>query len=477
MKNSKIILYLSTLSKSEIRELEHIVRINAIKGSKDIGAFFNYLKRCYPNFSEKKINKESILKKVFPKDVNNHKKLENVQYKFGLLLENFLIQKELEHCEKERQFVMLKALKRRKLDQHFFKKIDQIEKDWTNKGRAGVDHLHDIYQLKKIRLLHPNYDDKHDLAIDPQILIEQLEKYFFAAKMYWMLSQSATHGYIQNTKSPSAPNPTYPIENILEFVAQNDFLQLPQIKLFGQILQASQGENFDNYPQLKKDFEQYSHLYDQDEKGDLIIFLTKICYEKYRKGEAEALQDLFEINRFAVEQNIVLQDGYVSSDVFQNIVNIGCAVKQLEWTEQFINQYGSFLQEEQYEDTIKLCKANLLFNQEQYEAVLQELLQVKFHNIFYGVQAKAIQLQAYYELNNYEESFFSLAKSFSTFLSRNKSLSDNQKQSFGNFILFTKKLKRVQNIYKPNTADLKNEIQNCTMIVYKNWLLNKINAL
>ncbi len=475
MYNSKLIDFLKTLSNAEMREFGRFIEARSVKGSRDINALYECLKKLHPEYPEKKLAKEKIAKKIFPKDANQIKRLTQARYKLNLLLEDFLIHTELELHSNEKDFLLLHAMKRRKLDAYFFKQTEQLSANWQKKPEVGLEQLHHHFRLHKMRVLHPNLITENEMTQGSKTLLHLLDQYYFANKLYWTLCDYHNTHYFKNKQIKAVSN-SFPIEHINDFLACQSIDQVPQIHLLHQLFTTFQNKQFDQYSDIQNIFVQDFILYNEAEQTDLLTFLTQLCYERYRQGEIIALKDLFALNCFAAEKGLLLQDGYIQSASFINIVNWGCAVKELDWVEQFIEEFAPYIQKDQA-DTIRLCKSILYLNQEKYEDVLQELAQIKFNNIYYGVQARAILLQAYYELEEYEELFFNLSNSFGVFLHRNKSLSTQHKKSLSNFLHFAKRLQKAKNEYRLDTTELKNNIQACAELAYKSWLLKKVEDL
>ena len=67
MHNFSVIQILKTLSPEEIKEFDKLVRSPYFGGSNFIVKFWQHLKKAYPEFSEKAINKEKIFKKTLPR--------------------------------------------------------------------------------------------------------------------------------------------------------------------------------------------------------------------------------------------------------------------------------------------------------------------------------------------------------------------------------------------------------------------------
>ena len=475
MQNNKFIIFLKALSISEIKDFEQFIVKNSTKGSKDLKTFFAYLRKLHPEFPESKINREKVAKKMFPKDANKFKKIENILYKLRQLLKSFMIQEELKREQKHQDFLYLKALRRRKLDKYFFKQVNQVEEEWQKTPESGIEHLHDIYRLKTLRHSHPNYLGAK-VSSEYKHLIQLIDQYYCALKLYWTLCAYNTNSYINNADN-ALEEKVFPIAAILDFIDTKSFDTHYPISLLKQILKVIIEKDFQQYSIIKAMFFQEFERFSKQEKNDLLVFLTQICYENFKKGEKNALNELFELKRFSVEKEIIFEDGYIASDLFQNIVNIACAAQQLEWVESFINDYAIFLLEDERKDTVSLVKSNLYFNKKEYEKVLEELALLKFHNVFYGIQARAIKLQAYYELEGYEESFFNLISSFNLLLYRNEHLSENHKKDFSNFLFFIKKLQKAKILSSSNIHNLCEKIIACEELVYKSWLLAKVNIL
>lgn len=474
MNNSKLLLFLKTLSKIEMKEWGKFLDMNMAKNSDDAQKFFDYLNKQYPAFPEKKMQREVIAKKLFPKDIKNVKKVENIMYKFWPLLEEFIIYKELKN-EKKKDFLLLRALRNRELDKFFFKKIEEMENEWEERPPSGIEHLHDVYRLKKIRLAHPNFLEESRVAIEPKNIIHYLDLYYFTTKMYWTLVADTTNKYV-NKDDGDLSETIFPIDSILQFAKERSFQQ-PQIQLLYKILEAYNAGTVENLSGLKDQFTNTFELYIQNEQIDIATFLTQIFYQQYQSGETLALKILFDLNKFGVENRIFLSGSCIASDLFLNIINIACTNKEWEWASNFIDEYEEHIEKEKKDDLLMLSKSIVYFSSEQYEKVLDELAQLKFQDVFFGLQGRAIKLQAFYELEEYEELFYDLCKSFRLFLYRNESLAEEYKNAFNNFIHFIKKLQKIKNTYGVDSSSMKVELSNCKEIVYKTWLMEKVDLL
>ncbi len=475
MKNSKLLTFLKTLNDSELKEWGKYIELNSNKKAKDAITFFNYLKKYHPEFPEKKIAKEVIARKIYPNETNGIKKIENLMFKFGIILEDFLVLDQLKKKEKEREFLLLQSLKERKLDKFFFKKTDELERKWDIEKHVGAEHTHYMYRLQRIRLSHPNYEGRISNNYDVKSLIRNIEQYYLAVKMHLNISDVATHSYV-DTKEESVNYQLMPIEQIIAFANTNKGQHSIHVLLFLKIYQAFKGDlnSIGELQELRKLFFENADRFTPGEQSDVVtLYLNFLFFEKYKEGELQAINDLFLLNKFSTEKKFLIYKGHIAIDHFQNIVNIGCAAKELDWTERFIEEYAPYV-ETGNEDGIALSKMAFYLKKKDYDKVLNTLAQLKFKNAFNNAFGRAMQLIAYFETEGFEELFYNATKSFNLFLIRNKTLSDRHKKSFNNFIIFAKKIDDARNEYKSDIKALKQEILDCKLIVYQSWLLEKL---
>jgi len=474
MHDSKLITFLRTLDEEEIKRFGKFLEGTAQRKSPDRIIFFNYLKKHHPEFPEKKMEREHIAQKLFSRDKNKLKKIENFIHSISLVLEDFLLHEELKVQKTKRDFLLLEVFKRRQLDKFFFKKIEQINKTREDDMSVGIEQLHNEYMTKKMCFEHPNYSIISQNSITQDDLIYQIDKYYFAVKLHETLCSYATQNFVI-TSANDTTNKQHFIQQILSLCQQEGFQNIPQIKFLSELYEAFTTDNFENYSQINQQFLSNLNLYNEHEKNDILQLLTNICYANHRDGKPEAINRLFELNQVAVEHKLILENGYIPHINFRNIVYIACAADKLGWAEEFVDNYSSFLEPDASDNIVILCRAVIDFNRGDCEEALSKLAIVKFQDVIYNAQARTTMVQCYYELDH--ELFFSSADSFKSFLGRNTTLSVSAKKAFSNFIRFAKKLKKAEHEFRPDVKRLAADIADTNELVNKNWLISKVKLL
>lgn len=473
MENSKLISYLKTFSDTEMKEFgKYLEGQSQRKPSGAVVGLYKYLKKWHPEFPSKKIDREEVKKKIFAGVKNSERRLADTMYHLVISIENFLVKKKFDERPTQWNLMLLEAQKERKLDKLFFQKINAIEKEWDKEPVPGIGHLHNQYLLKQMCFLHPNYSvfNESELKIDHLAL--ELDQYYFALKIYWELCDNLT-----KVDSLSETSPQHLIENILALCNTSEFINNERLQFLVKILEVLNDQSFENYLLVKTLFFDNTNIFNDYEKTDILNGLNIICYASHRKGEPNVLKELFLLNKFALENNLWLEDGNINVIRFQSIVNIACGVGELLWTEKFIEEYSSKIKEDDRDEMTTLCKANLAFYQNDLNGALQKIAGMKFKNAHYGLQARFIQLQCYYELEEYQDLFYNLVRSFSTFLKRNQDFSEYLKNASMNFIRYSNILKKKADQKLSVNQSLYNEINGESTLVCKSWLIQKLNEL
>jgi len=466
MTESKLITFLRTLDKEEMRRFGKFLEGTAERKASDRIAFIDYLQKYHPEFPKKKVNRESIAQKLFPENEKRLKKVENLMHKIVSILDDFLAYEELKVQQSQRDFLLLEAYKRRQLDKFFFKKIEKIEEEWERKPPEGIEHLHDEYLMEKMCFTHPNYTQIHrnQNLITYESLIQQLDKYYFAKKLFWTSCMKITEDFVNRSGVGFAEN-QYFIEKILDTSLNDGSLQNSQIQFLAELLSTLVSGDFQNYSQLEELFISSVKLFDEPERVDLINLLNFICFWYYNKErKEEALKKAFQLNKHAIEEKWIFRNEHIPIFLFSNIVSIACAVRELEWARQFIDNFSTSLDENVRDDIAAISHSTIDFKTKEYEKILERLKFTKFRNVLYKTHERAIRLRCYYELgNDYIEPFFHLVKSFSNFLHSQlkRDLAEDSAQGFKNFVKFVERLGEERLKYNPDAASILEEIKAC----------------
>lgn len=469
MEKSKLLEVFKTLDKQEIKDFGKYLEGNGYKKNTKVHNLYVFISKQYPDFDSKKIEKNYVIKKMSIKVTDNLKRLQALMNRLYASLEDYIVKVQLEKEKVDRDFLLLKALQDRNLDKYFFNRAESLEKEWEDANIVGIDHLFDVYKLSKMHTEHPNLVESERIAYQKK-LDKELEIHFFTAKIYRALITS--YG-LQDAQ----------LEELTQLILEQSkvpaFQDNSQISFLSKLLQDKSDNNIDNYDILIAEFKECYTKFNQPEQWDIIAFLENYCLQNYHKGKKEYLQKIFELFVFGAKHQIILENGIIDETRFRQMVVVACSQKELEWAEKFIKDYSVYLNKEVQYDNVQFCQATLDFEKANFEQVLDKLIFVKFKDIRLGIQAKSVLLMTYYELEDYEEQFFSLVKSLSTYLRRNADLQEVMylKEPYSNFIKYIKKLQMLRYDSNMKIKELLDAIETENVLSNKLWLINKVNQI
>lgn len=475
MKKSKLIQLFSALSSSEIKELGNFLEGLAYKKTGGVFQLYKYLRKYHPEFPEKKIDKEVVHNSLFKDSKKFNRRLYDLMSSLTTGVEMFLINKKIEKDEVSKDFHLLEVYKERQLDKLFFAKVSQVEKDWKKKSIAGIEHLHDVFRLKQMCFTHPNYSKIKETDIDLQDVIDQLDLYYFALKLSKSIAFLHSTGIV--TKMQSKESSHRLLQYILTLKDKSPFRDVQMIELLSQIVLAFQEDKEVDKQKILDLLYTTIDQFDQTEQRDLFVYVSTILYEDYRKGIPGGLEKIFQIYKFATENDLLFEDGYIDDKVFIVVVSVACAVKELDWAEEFANTKSVFMSEKYNEDVKYLCHAFILFERKEFGEALKNISKSQFNDAFHALQAKSIQLQCYFEMEDYDDLFYNLVKSFTFFVKRSVYFSEPYKESVYNFIKYANKMHNLKMSRKKGKNKLNEEISAIQNIIKKQWLLDKAEIL
>ena len=475
MEKSKLIALLRTFEGSEMRELSKYLEGSSYRKTGPVFALFNYLKKLHPEFPAKKIEKELVYSKVEPKRKFGRRYFDIVSYLIGVV-EDFLIQKKLTTKETTRDFLLLEVLRDRKLDKVFFQKIQSMEKAWEKERPPGLDQYHHEYLLRKEQIFHP-----HSAVFTQDIGTERLSKdfelYFVSNTLYSALCQASIDAVSKSDKSKLIDDQFPYLKAIFEEIDRGNYAGEARIEIYADILKSYINRDFSNYHKIYDRVKENLECFHDTEKYDLFNLLQYYCTTNYYSGKKEFLQELFELYDFSINESIALDQGYITPITFRSMVYVACAVDQTNWAAKFIVENEEFLEEKFRSDTANLCRGILEFNKKNYENSVDQIVAVKFHDPLYGLQARVLLLQCYYEIDDSEDQFMNLVRSFNAFLDRNKNLADEVVVPTKQFIKLASKLMLSRTELNVDFEKLYEEISSTQNVNAKKWLDEKATAL
>lgn len=464
-----------TLSSNELRDFGRFLEGTSYRKGSLLFKLFELLKKEHPEFSEKKIEKERVYQKITGTKKAIGRRFFDLVSILNAQLESFLLLQHLENDKNEYEFLMLKVLRKRKLDRLYFNRIRSLEKSWKTERPSGLIQFHNEFALLRDQIFHPNYLLFYE-DVDLTKLLEKLDQYYIVNKLYLTSCQQSLGKMIKPNEEAELETELL-ISEILKKSEYDRFAALPEISIFAKILNAYQSNDYSAYKVLKEEVFSNLDLFDQYERFDLFVFLQHFCIANHRQAKGNYVQELFELYDFSIKEKIAFEDGYISRLLFRTATAVACSAGQVEWAVNFVSENQQYLQEEFKEDTVCLAEGQIFFHQNSYEQAIDKLATVRFRDPVFGIQARSLLLQCYFEVDDYYDQFVNLIRSFRAFIDRNNVLPENATLPARNFIDYAEKMMAIKSDPNKSLGGMAEEIEGLHVISNKTWLMAKLQEL
>jgi hypothetical protein len=474
---------LSALSSNEIKELKSFVNSPIHNKNKNIIKLYEALKPFYPEFADKKCNKEMLYKKIFGNKPYNDKIMRNLLSEMYKLLEDYLVFKSSKLPTFKNMLLFEQLIN---FDNVFLKKYNEAN-EAIKKEKQDND-----YFKKKGTLLQSRIKFFLDRNKQHKITMEALhrgENHIF--ELLCLLPE--------NISNINANETSYNLD--YGFKASEIFFECFDYTRFINLLEGKHHDFeflklnyhkfmlfFANHPEdiyhsreiknyISEHYEKFGDDYLIEVFGQLTNFYTKKTDSGY---EEEILQDRFEIYQLQLKTN-VLFTRWLTLLTYRSIILTALALNEIEWTENFINSSIGRVHPSEKEFSLNYGKALVAYKKKQYTEVTALCSTLKQDNPWYKFFVKWLIFQTYYELG-YSEQFFFHSDAFRKYIDYTNNIIASRKEDYRKVIRFGNRLMnlKVKDITdKESIYLLKQEIEEHTMgdPSGKRWLLEKINEL
>ena len=203
--------------------------------------------------------------------------------------------------------------------------------------------------------------------------------------------------------------------------------------------------------------------------GDIGNYLS-ILYSK--TADNSLLVEVFENYNRQIQHKTIITNKKIPDANFAQIVRIAMYLKEFEWANKFIKDYGIYLNNE---DLILLSKAEISYSQLKFNETILLLNKVDLKTTKLNYELKSLYAKVLYDTNDIDLLNNHL-KTFEIYLRRQKKLSKLIKESNLNFVLYLKRL--VHNkLNKSYLIKLKKEIIENKTVFNRNRLLERLENI
>ncbi len=477
MKEKKILSALAGLSIYELNSFNKFVHSPYFNVNIQVSDYFDILEKNIKQSELQDLSNESLWNYVYHNEPYNNQRFLKLNSDLIGLLENFIAQQEYESMTSLRACHKLAGAGKRnmtKLYNGILGDIGRLNKYEIN--QSSEFYLNKYLIEKNIFSLKTENEKKNEkFEIDTELNIQQistnLDSFYIAEKLkHYCTLLSWKKMYKLDIEMAN-------MENVIALSIIEPFKSIPAVQLFYTIyLTYAEDDNPENYFALKNLIYKYIHIFPKEEQRDIFSTAISYCVNKVNKNISEFHSETFEIYKEALKRDVLLDDKLLPVTDFRNIVPVALRVKEYSWTENFIYEYSQYLDIKYKDNAVEFSLARLEFYRKNFGRVLDHLNRVNYEDVWYNLNAKTLQLAAYYELHEFDvlESFL---QSYKMYVRREKSLSPERKIHYLNVIRFTAALMKINAKEQSKVLKLKAEIEHAKGVVSKPWLLEKVEEM
>ncbi|MEM1321012.1 MAG: hypothetical protein AAGG75_12235 [Bacteroidota bacterium] len=470
MQKSNLVHILKQFSRRDWRELGKMVRSSYFNQREDVVRLFSYLEQKMKTAGSRELEREKVFRFVFKKETFDQQKLRYTTSFLFNIVKRYLIQVELEADKIQAQQYLYRGMRKKGLEVFFTKELSNTTA-LLEKGRYRDSHFY----LKNYQLGMDDAISKMPQRRIGAMNFQSIGDFLNISYLSSMLRLSCniqSHGTISGQ--------VYDVnllKEVLSLIQSGQYIDIPAVALYYRCYQAIEFlKNGDlhhselNFNELKMLINRHWKLFPPSEIRDIYLFTINYCIKRLNAGDKEYIREAFELFRSGLENETLLEEGFISSFTYKNITRLGVALKEHQWVEQFLENYKNYLHPRIKDNAWRYNLAFFFFQQEKYKSAMQLLVLVEFKDTLNNLDARRMLLKSYFELGEYD-ALDSLLDSFSRYINRQKELGYH-KDNYLNLIRFVKKV--IHTNEKEKLKELKADILNTSALAEKEWLLEKI---
>lgn len=418
-------------------------------------------------FPPEKIEQEYSYARIFSgKEAINTKKLLDTLSDLFLKAEEYLAWRSLEKDKWLKNWLLALYYRHNEPKAFFWKKHKALEEELAADYLPSSSFYFRQLQTRYLSYFHPGKDQVVQKTAMPEIM-SSLDAFYALEKLKYACEMANRMGITTDVYQPAL------IEQVLELVAQQpDWIQ-PVHTAYSLAYRMRYYHEKQHFNQLYPLFLEQESSFQEEDKEILLMLLVNFCAQEIRLGEDTFLKKAFVLFQLGIQQQLFIRSNIFPAARFINIVNTACALKEFEWVKDFTAKWILYIEKEHRRCTEYLSSAIISFEQGDFEKSMSCLLEIPSEaHLFFRLQAKALSMMSFFEIDASHSSLASQAGTFYHFLRRNDVLKADQKESYLNFIsLF---LQLVNHKTTPDKLLLR--MEKMEYLAYRLWLKKKLKA-
>lgn len=474
MINTKLYRVLSKFSKKDLNRLDKFIRSPYFNTNEEAIRLFELI--FFSIKENKEYNEKEAWASISDDKIFDAKKWRKTLSNLLSLVESFIIQENLEKDPLAKYEYLLKGIKKNKIE-ILEKKISQNSiKSSERRTEQSGDYFYRRYQIEKnVYNLTTEFQKKAQkknisAAEDMMELTKTLDLFYLIEKM--------RHGIELLTwkRMYKSEIDLVQFEFTAKLIERSNYLEIPGVNMYYQIYKALVNqENETNFFTLKELINTHLDEFPWEEQQEIIRSTINYCIGKGR-ADAKFIQEALQFYNKGIESGLLLVDDELSPTTFRNVVISALRSGFIDFASNFVNEKVNLLNRKYRDNALNFNLARIHWYKKEHDEVISYLSKVDFEDIWYNINSKTMLIATYYETEEFGV-LENLITSFAVFIRREKSMEENRRRAYLNFLKMIGKLIKVFPITNEKLIKLEQEIMSLSPMISKSWILEKIEEL
>ncbi|MEI6411687.1 MAG: hypothetical protein WCR52_20015 [Bacteroidota bacterium] len=462
-----ILRVFNRLNASERKAIGELARCAYFNKREDVVRLSDYLAEHAGRSAHSALEPERLFAAVYPEEPFDGRRLRHVQSYLLDLVRQYLVLQEARAGDETQAPLLLRALRRRGMDDLFEKTLTTQFADMEQGLLRDAQYHFQRYILYQEQLEQASKRER-SARLNFQPLPDELTAYYVSemlrhACLSSMHEAVAGQGYRMGL-----------LNAILEAVERDEMLKTPAIAVYYHAYQMLQHPD-ESAPleHLKASLAEHRQCFSVDEQRGLYLLAINGCIRRMNTGRSAYIREALDLYHVTLDSGILLENGILSGFNYKNIIRLAAALQEHAWAAAFLEQYQAQLHPRERDNLYRYNRAFLYFQQQDYTRAMPLLQQVELEDPLNNLDARRMLLRSYFELGEWS-ALESLIQSFSAFLRRQKNLGYHRVTN-EKLLYFVKKLLDTNTQNKKAREALRRELEGTTEVAERGWLLGKVS--
>lgn len=438
MKDTRLIQLLASFSPKEIKLFTDFVQSPYFNKNEKVILLTAAILKYYPDFDTKLPAEEKLFKAAFKGETYDYFKLRNYTSDILELALEFLRIEEQQKKQVLNNITLLEGLRIHRQGKVYEKEFHRAQKQLEAKQQPGAQELLENFFLKREEALYNS-------IVNPNTAHELTQHAFDAFIEFVVIQCLDYYGLMLHEQmQTNVPYELKLFEQIMAYAQENyekfstvTRVYIDMVHLMQDITQIEKYERLKELLRSNHDKIPFSLL----DRG--YVHLVDFCaIQVNRLGNNLYVREVHNLHKDILLFNIQTKGNMAYQD-FLNVVKIAAGIKEFDWLENFVAEYGPHLAENERESSMQFSYAIIAQYKEDYGTAIRYMSSVNFKDPIMKIQVRSNTVRYLFEEKLFEQTVAAL-DAFAHYLRREKLLTDEIITSHEEFISYMKELIKIE---------------------------------